>query len=78
MGIPLMAITPETAMMLAKHHNEGHGHTSTYWKRIAIILYAAREYTDGRMSETQLHDEFHTALFGHEVDIDTKALKIGG
>lgn len=62
MNIPLMAITPTTAKMLAKYHgNNGDKVTEAMWLRVGLILFAANAYTDGHLTEAEMHTHFTCA-----------------
>lgn len=67
---PLMAITPATTMMLARYHDKIlNAEEGNKWRRIAMILYAADEYTRGRLSDADMHALLNTAMYGRNEEV---------
>lgn len=77
MNIPLIAITPTTAKMVAKYHEKAKDDTTRiYWLRIALILHTVQQYNDGFLTETTMHNRFRDAFNGSSIDVleDTKVI----
>ena len=69
MNIPLLAITPTTAKMIANYHGKTDEGSRVRWLRIALVLHTAQDYNDGRLCETSMHARFDLALNGAAADV---------
>jgi hypothetical protein len=70
MNIPLIAITPTTAKMIAKYHRNSNNEGSHIrWLRIALMLHTTQQYNDGFLTEDAMHDGYDTALNGASIDV---------
>ena len=69
MGIPCMAITPTTAHIMANYHAGEHPPSEIHWLRVGLVLFAAQGYTDGHLTETDMHGIFDLAFSEYDDNI---------
>jgi hypothetical protein len=79
MSIPLIAITPTTAAMLAQYHeNCNSPNDEVMWLRVGLILEAAQGYTAGRLTEENLRDYLDLGLNCSQSEVRAKAYELLG